>query len=226
MSLRKLAWAGIFVLLIVSVAGVAFGLFGKYTVVLPQHELQSKIDAKLPHTTKNGVTIASATLDLSGDTIGGAVHATTTKARQDLAVKGQTKGTLTYKPEEGAFYFRPDSIRLDEVSVNGHVAGPRTLALTQKGLDKLALEATQSALERFPVYRLPDTFKGDVTKLVLDSVEVKDGNVVAHLSFWRLTTTVFLYGILFVVAIILAFGLMMNPEALAAVMLFSALGGD
>lgn len=43
-------------------------------------------------------------------------------------------------------------------------------------------KSAETVLERVPVYTLKNDFKGYVVHAVLESVEVKDGNVIAHLG--------------------------------------------
>jgi len=54
-------------------------------------------------------------------------------------------------------------------------------------------KSAEIALDRVPVYTLPDNFKGHVARMALSSVEVKDGTVIAHLSFIQFTGMVLTY---------------------------------
>lgn len=57
--------------------------------------------------------------------------------------------------------------------------------------------------------------------MLLKDVEVKGGNVIAHLSIWQFTGWVLLYGVIFLVALGVAVALVLNPEFGAAVMFLS-----
>jgi hypothetical protein len=198
---------------------------------LTQQEIQQRIDAKMPYTTKKyDITVNNATIDLSSDKLTVAVAGETKKVGVDLSVSGSTTGTIRYERKEGeergVFFFSPESIMLAGAEVKGHKLSPRMIALTQKGLDGKLLEAAQYAFEKIPVYRLPDTFKGHVASISITKVEVVNNSVVVHLSFWNLTKLVFVYALVAVLAVILAIAMMMNPELFLAVAVLGSLGGD
>lgn len=48
--------------------------------------------------------------------------------------------------------------------------------------------------------------------MFLQSVEVKDGNLIAHLSLWQFTTSVLLFGLALLAAIGMAGALLLCPE--------------
>jgi len=171
---------------------------------------------------KSEVVVSKAKLDLAGGKISIAVEASTHKAGADFAVQATTTGTLKYEAVKGSFYFHPESLVLTSVDMNAHKMSGWLLRTTQKGLDMTILKAAESALERIPVYTLPDTMKGNVTRLVLDDVQVQDGSVTAHLSFWRLTKAVLAYAILFVVAIAFGIALLLKPEFGLALVIFGS----
>ena len=54
--------------------------------------------------------------------------------------------------------------------------------------------------------------QGQTIRMFLQSVEVKDGNLIAHLSLWQFTTSVLLFGLALLAAIGMAGALLLCPE--------------
>jgi len=237
MSKRKLAWVAVVIAFLVGVAGVCWNVFGLHEVKMTQAEVQQKIDLKMPYTTKNGVTVSSVQLDLSGDKIGLVIVASATKLGTEFIVTAQTKGTLTYDNMDGTFHFKPDELKLVDVKTNGESVANRVDRLVEKWVtskkvldnkdevvkaaaemvNSMVQKSAEMTLERVPVYTMPDTFKGNVARMFLKSVEVKDQTIVAHLSFWQFTKMLMLYAVILVLAIGLAIAMFACPELFMAV---------
>lgn len=246
MTKRKLIWGVVVVLCLIALPGFYWTFFGKHEVSLHKDTLQSKIDAKLPFTTKNDVTVSSVKLDLSDDKIGLSIEATATKLKTTYAIKAETKGTLRYDHTRGEFYFYPETLKLVDVKANGAsisekvdkfidkwVDAPKIvknkaeiMAAAEEVVQGLVQTAAQKALERTPVYTLPNDFKGNVVHMLLKSVEVKNDHVIAHLSLWQFTKMVCLYIVMFLSAIAIAIFLITHPEAGLALIMLGSLSGD
>lgn len=227
---RRIAWTTTIVTLVIAAVGVFYTAFGNFDITLSQQTLQQKIDAKMPFTTKSNVVFSEVKLDLSGDKIGLAVAASTKKLNVQINGTGQTTGTIRYDGD-GSFYFHPEELKVTSLTTGtGAAEGavkPKVEAALEKWLKNSdrakAAEATaekwlqrgaEMALERIPVYRVKDDFKGTIIKASLTSVEVKNNAVVAHISLWRLTGVVIGYLALGALALALAIALMLNPEGL------------
>lgn len=240
---KVLVWGLIGLAAFLALAGVWWTLFEEHKLVFTQQELQQRIDEKLPLTTKNGVTIKSAQLNLEGDKIGLTVEASATKLKSEYAISAATEGELRYDPHRGSFYFKPDALTVLDAKVNETsvadkvdkaidrwVTSPRlqkhteTLkAEAQALVQELVQKAAVMAFERVPVYTFPDSFKGNAARMMLTDVSVQDGSIVAVLSFWQLTLWVLLYGLVLLAAIGLAVGIVMCPEAAFVLFLFGAM---
>jgi len=226
-KLRPRTWITLILAAIFSIGAALWHSYGVSEVVLQQADLQQRIDAKLPFVTKNGVTVSQAQIDLSGDKIGLNVAASASKLGVSYGVKASTRGDLRYDNSRGAFYFHPDALNVTDVKIGDQsvedkasslidkfVKSPKILA-NKEHLMTVANDLVQHSiqrgaeitLERVPVYTLPDNFKGHVARLALQSVEVKNGAVVAHLSFMQLTGMVLLYAGLFVLVLAAAVGI-------------------
>lgn len=245
-SKRPIAWGVIVVALIAGIAGICWNLFGLHEVKLTQQELQQRIDVKMPHTTKNGVTVSAVHLDLTGDRIGLIFTATAKKMGTEFTITAQTRGTLVYNNLEGTFRFKPEELQLVDVKTNGESVATRFNRFVDKWVDspkildrkdELAASASElvnsliqkgaeMTLERVPVYKMPDTFKGNIARMFLESVEVQNQTVIAHLSFWQFTKIMLLYGFVIVLAIGFAVVLIANPEMLMAVAIIGSIGGN
>lgn len=236
MTKRRIVRIALVCLILVSLFGIWWNFFGVHEIAMPEAELQQKIDAKLPHTTKNGITVSSARLDLSDNKTGIVVAASMTNTsgpvamlKGDFRVTAQTRGELRYDPGQGAFYFHPEDVSVHKVQHNnttifeknvagkigniiGNLTGANVNAWAQS-LNSTMKAAAESVLDHTPVYTLPDNLKGNVVRAVLTKVEVRDGAVIAHISIWQFTGAVIGYAVLFVVALVLSV-LLMIPGGL------------
>ena len=244
MSKRKLAWGAIVIALLIGIAGVCWNVFGLHEVKMTQSEVQQKIDAKMPFTTKNGVVIHSVALDLTGDKIGLVITASATKLKTEFIVKAETKGTLTYNNLDGTFHFKPDELKLVDVKTNGEsvsnkldafvekwVSSPKVLAnkdeLVKAGaelVNSMVQKSAEFTLERMPVYKMPNDFKGNIARMFLSSVEVKDQTIIAHLSFWQFTKMLMFYAFILVLAIGFAIAMFACPELFVAAAVIGSIG--
>ncbi len=212
MNRRTLSWCAIALLALVSVAGALWTLYGKYDFSLKQASLQSQIDSKLPHQTPKGVKVTAAQMQLQNGKITIHVTATVDKLKHPIEAKAHVPGVLKYDPKSASFFFEPDRLVLDEVFVDGVKLPYAVIETSQRGLDAVVLAAAKQLMERSPVYTLPKDVKGNAARMVIEDVEVLDGQIVAHLSFWRLDHVVFFFATLLVVAGILALFLGLNPD--------------
>ena len=228
MKLKKRTWLSLSIIAATGLICAWWNACGGSDIVLSQQEMQRKIDARLPFVTKNDVTVSQAQLDLSADKIGLSVAASAKKLGQTYSIKAQTKGILRYDNDTGAFYFHPDELKISDVQVDGSSLQDKTsnifdILVTSEKLraNKEAIlgravtvlqgsvqKAAESTLEHTPVYRMPDNFKGNIARMALSSVEVKDGNIIAHVSFLQFSGMVIVYigmflGSLLVVAFLL-----------------------
>lgn len=241
MTKRKAAWAAIIVVGLIAIVGAGMSFFGVDKITMSQADLQARIDAKMPHTTEKGITVSKVALDLAGDKIALNVSASAKKFNTEYGIDAATRGTLVYDGVRGAFFFKPDDVSIGKISANGASVGDKVNSFIDKWIDspkvnankdeiaaaaeKWAQEAITSSasyvLNRVPVYTLPDDFKGSVVRILLKDVEVKGGNVIAHLSIWQATGWVLFYGVVFLLVCGLAVALVLNPEFGAAVMFLS-----
>lgn len=234
MTKRGIARIVLGTLAAVTLFGFYWTFFGVHEIRMPQADLQQKIDAKLPHTTKNGITVSAARLDLADNKVGINVHASMTNSAGPVAllkgeykVDGGTRGDLRYDSARGSFYFHPDKVDINRVQLNGKTVFDKQVAskvgsvvgkwtganvngLGQKLQDGMQ-SAAESVLDHTPVYTLPDTMKGWVARSSLTKVEVRDGAVIAHISLWQLTYSALGYALGFLLTVILLALLLLCP---------------
>lgn len=73
-------------------------------------------------------------------------------------------------------------------------------------------------LEKTPLYKLKSDFKGIVIRASLEKIWIENGVLHATISLWQLTTTLAVWAVCLVFAVVLAFGLIMSPDwGLAAI---------
>ena len=241
MTARTLGWIAIIVLGLFSLAAGAWAIYGKNEISMSQAQIQEMIAKQLPME-KYGVTISNARLDLSGSQIGVTVNAEAANFTAD----GRTRGSLRYDAMKGSFYFVPSELELTNLaSSEGESVADKVTGLIDRWVDSekvqqnadviagkanelahsAVLKTSSWALDRIPVYTLPDDFKGNAARMFLTDVEVRGDTIVAHLSFWQFTKMVALYAVVFVIALAMAVALVLNPELGAAFLIFSAFTG-
>ncbi len=231
MNKRKWAWTATIVTLVIAIAGIAWTFFGVHEISMSQASIQAKIDEKMP-TTQKGVTISGVKLDLADDKINLSLDAAATKFKTEYRMHTSTRGTLRFDHSRGAFYFQPETLKITDLQANGANVADKVGSFIDKWVDSkkinehkaelaakaeevaqsLVQKSAETVLERVPVYTLKNDFKGYVVRAVLESVEVKDGNVIAHLSLWQLTKTVAAFGLALIAAIGFMIALATNPE--------------
>ncbi|MFA6210696.1 MAG: hypothetical protein WC714_14795 [Candidatus Obscuribacterales bacterium] len=237
MTKRKLVWALSAILLLVGAVGVYWNFFAEQSITISQSDLQSRIDAKMPFAAKHGVTVSKATVILGNDITLDFV-ASTKKYGKEYSLNGVGKGVLTYDNGRGAFYFKPEKLELkdfkaDGAGINiGDKIGDKIGGLLDKWVDspkinankeeivtaaeaigqQLVQRSAETVLAVTPVYKIPDTLKGQTIRMFLQSVEVKDGNLVAHLSLWQFTVSVLIFGLALLAAIGMVGALLVCPE--------------
>jgi hypothetical protein len=228
-----LAWTLATILLLVGAVGVYWNFFAEQSITISQSDLQSRIDAKMPFTAKHGVTVSKATVILGNDITLDFV-ASTQKFGKEYSLNGVGKGVLTYDNSLGAFFFKPEKLELKDFKANGAglnigdkvgglldkwVDSPKITANKQEIVEaaevagqKLVQRSAEAVLAVTPVYKIPDTLKGQTIRMFLHSVEVKDGNLIAHLSLWQFTVSVMLFGLALLAAIGMVCALLVCPE--------------
>lgn len=233
MTKRMLAWTLATILLLVGAVGVYWNFFAEQSITISQSDLQSRIDAKMPFTAKHGVTVSKATVILGNDITLDFV-ASTQKFGKEYSLNGVGKGVLTYDNSRGAFFFKPEKLELKDFKANGAgvnigdkvgglldkwVDSPKITANKQEIVEaaevagqKLVQRSAEAVLAVTPVYKIPDTLKGQTIRMFLHSVEVKDGNLIAHLSLWQFTVSVMLFGLALLAAIGMVCALLVCPE--------------
>ncbi len=231
MTKRKLAWLAAIAVTLVAVVGIGWSVFGVDQISMSQADIQARIDEKMP-VTKKGVTVSGVKLDLTDDKINLALDASTTKFKTEYSMHTTTRGTLRYDHGRAAFYFQPEELKITELKANGSNVADKVGGFIDKWVDSkkiqdnkaelaakaeevaqsLVQKSAEAVLEHVAVYKINNDFKGYIVRAVLTDVEVKNGNVIAHLSLWQLTKTVAVFFITLLIAIGMMIALIANPE--------------
>ena len=244
MKARKIAWIVTSVVLILAVVGIVWAAAGgTYEKRLTVQELQAKIDAKMPFTTKNGVVVSGVKLALTPGKIALDVQASGRKLGTDWEVAASTKGELVY-PEAGGgkFYFHPDDVQIQSFKTGGGKASEKVGKFIDKWVsspkivenkgeimqtvDKVVhdsvVKSAKFALANVAVYTFKDDYKGTVARLALEKFDVQQDVIVIKLSFWRLTMWVFTFIGIGILCIGFAVAMLLNPELLGPFALLGA----
>ena len=121
-----------------------------------------------------------------------------------FSVAASLRGTPRY--EDGAFYFQPEDVRLENFAIGedgklvealaglARLAGPGAAGLIEKKgrefervAKGLAENAIKAELEKRPFYRLKDDAKGEVLRATLKSIAVEQDKLVIRFTLWRAT---------------------------------------
>lgn len=215
--MTRRAWKGLAagVLVVLVLIGLAWAIFGVDQVSMTQAALQARIDEKMPMKRTLG-TVSNARLDLANNKINLSFDASTSLLAREYSAHATTTGTLRYDRLKGAFFFIPDELGLSNFR---RVAGEEEKVKKTSALFELFKPAIQKAavmaFEHIPVHTLKHDFKGIVIRTVLERVEVRDGTVIAHLTFVQLTKTVAILALVLIVLVAYIVYLVRHPEALA-----------
>lgn len=221
------------------------GFKGSEPFEFTQEYVQGKIDERLqqPFVTRRGVEVHQATVEFSGQDVQLTFTAAATKLRQRYVVTGSAVGRMRYDSEHGSFFFVPHEVRLINVEINGRAPGERLLGFVRRHgsermnarVDAIAADlrawaeekitdAAVGVLETTPVYTLPTTVKGRLTRAALGEVRIEDSKLkvsVTYLkAFGELASIVFVWiAVAVLVVAFLALGFA-SPELFFIVAIF------
>ena len=244
MTKRKLAWIVISLLGVVSLIGLVVGINSIQDITLTEQEVQSRVDGKLP-LEKNGMVLNGLQVNLENNLLNVVASFEGKKWGQEFSATINTDGTPYYNNLDGTFHFRPNKITVSEIRVRGEAVSTKVEKFIDKYVDSPKINqnageiatkieewvngsienTTTFALQRIPIYTLPDTLKGNTARMLLKSVDIGNDNLTLHLSFWQFTKMVLMYVLIFIVALAMAVAILMNPEW-GMVLLFVGSIGD
>ena len=231
---RQLIKAVIASFVAVSLVGIFMTIGHIEDVTISEKMIQEKISENIP-IEKNGIKVSDLTLYLENKEIQLFVNAEGSKFKQTFTLQASAKGVPSYS--EGSFYFTPSALEIKSFKVNGGNLAEKTSRFISKWVDapKIndnkdeigetleswaigSVEKTAAfALQRIPVYTLPDDFKGNFARIALESVEVEGNNLVAHLSVWKIGKTIFFFLFILLAAVGLTIGMIRNPAAFTTI---------
>jgi hypothetical protein len=85
---------------------------------------------------------------------------------------------------EGAFYFHPDKIKVQELSFQGQKVN------AGDWMTSLVETAAMHSFEKRPIYRLKDDVKGHIIRAALTSIKAGGDHIELTFSLWQITKTV------------------------------------
>lgn len=230
MTKRNVLWAVSVSFIILSLVGIVYGIGKIENITLTEDRVQAMIDAKLPVSKKN-ITVNAVQVRLLPDVVQLSFDADGKKLRQPFHVSAQATGELMYNSLDGTFHFHPRDIKIDTLTfrggkISGKVGGVIDRFVDSKKLvdnkefignkaeewiHSLMTSTVAATLQKIPIYKLPNNVKGNAVRMLLTSVEIGEGTITAHLSFWQLTKMIALYFLIFLTAIGILGALLMYP---------------
>ena len=243
MTKRKLVWIVIALLGVASLIGLVVSINSIQDITLTEQEVQSRVDSKLP-LEKDGMVLNGLQVNLDNNLLNVVASFEGKKWGQEFSATINTEGTPYYNNLDGTFHFRPNKITVREIRVRGEAVSTKVEKFIDKYIDspkinqnagEIAMKieewvngstenTTTFALQRIPIYTLPDTLKGNTVRMLLKSVDIGNDNLTLHLSFWQFTKMVFMYILIFIVALAMAIAILMNPEWGMALLLAESIG--
>ncbi|MDX2319865.1 MAG: DUF1439 domain-containing protein [Moritella sp.] len=149
------------------------------TVKFSEAELQEKVTRVMPLVKKTSfltVELTKPVLKLAQDKNEIELELNVKLLTGGLASYGYTRltGALSYKSEESAFYV--SNMQVHEVQIEGmpDLFTPQVI--------KMAEQVVNPVLEQMPIYRLKDDLTETMVKAVLESIEVRNKELVATLK--------------------------------------------
>lgn len=195
--------------LVVFTIGAVFAASRLKDLRISEKAIQGKIAEKIPFEKEKlrvKVIVEKLDFNLDNNLINLAFDVKLKGFTKELDMKATANGTLVYNSGGGTFHFRHHNLKFSELTLKGFKFS--------KAQEEMALAGVEAAvswyLQNYPVYKLPDDFKGNVAKIALESVEIRDRAIIAHLSFWQLTKTVILCLVAVVMCILIVVGFAMH----------------
>jgi cell division protein FtsB len=239
---RRLYWAAAAALSLLGAIGI-LGVYATHTVALDEREIQTVLDKETDKDFPvNGAASAvvksvrakSATVRIRDGRATFAVDVEgLLRNGRTFALTATARGAPRYV--DGAFYFQPEQVEVRNLSyenINASDAlaqlGARlgkskigqliesNAQLAQQWATGIAETAARQTFERRPVYRIKDDAKGLLLRSALESVTIDDDRIVVVFSLWRLTVSVVMGAVGWIVAAVLVIFLVRNPLAAAA----------
>jgi hypothetical protein len=113
-------------------------------------------------------------------------------------------GVPTYS--DGAFYFHPDKIKVQELSLQGQQMR------VEGWMTALVEAAAMHAFEKRPIYRLKDDVKGRIIRSSLTLISVVDDHIELKFSLWQITAAAAAGILLFILTAAAALVLLVRPR--------------
>lgn len=224
MTKRKLLWAGVLVLFLISIVCL-WGLYGTHSVSLTEVQVQERINTQLGKEFKlrgkasilvKSVSVKGAIVHIADEKLTTLVDVYgTLRTGQKFTLTTYAVGIPAYSG--GQFFFKPSAIEVRKFALEETVQSRALARLTErylsdeqarKDIAEWITETAQSsathALEQKPVYTLKNDVKGVLIKASLDSVKIEQDRIIITFSLLQLTLSV-AFGIL---CMILAAGML------------------
>lgn len=246
MQRRKATQWGLGAAIVVFLGLGALLLFGRIEIPFSEEKLQSIVAAKIP-IEKSGVKVNSANVNVGEKDVAIAFAMEGNRLGQKFQLAASARGVPEYRHSGGEFFFRPSEVQVlqfayDKDGKIGNMMRSVTNTFIKDESRRAAMlkavpvleswvkswveSGAVMALEKIPVYRLKNDVKGWVAWSALESVKVKNGQVVVAISFAAFTWHVIVLCICVIVAIGFLFAIAQSPGWGTVALIGLSIGGD
>lgn len=231
MTKRKIAWIILLLTIATSALGLYLGAQVSHDLNFTEREIQGVINGKLP-LTRNDVTVKVCQVNFNDNQLAISTKAEGKKWSQSFTISVKADCTPAYEALSGNFYLKPKTVEVTEFRLNDESVSTKVESLIDRFVDSPKILANKDAigskteswssqaiengiawiLNRAPIYTIPSTYRGNIIRMSIDSVEIRENILIVHLSFLQLTKMLLLYGVILILAIAIAIAIFMHPE--------------
>ena len=246
---RRTLWIIVAVLFALAVSTI-FTVYGEHKIAISEQTIQDQINKQvgqefpvggMAKVAAKSIRLEAASVKIDTDSL--AINfSVLTKMRFDkeVSIKSHVVGTTSFR--KGEFYFDPKDVKIDKMSIGNGTLETLAQNISDKFIDNEKLkdltnkfgltaadwtrsiveEATSRWLSNNPVYTLKGDLRGSLIKASLSSLDIRNGEIIATVTLWKMTLTIIIGLIALISAIALTYVLIKNPE-LGAVALLGSL---
>jgi hypothetical protein len=237
MNKRNGVWLAVIPALVISGILFVYMLTAVHTKTFSRDYIQQQVNSKLPKlVASNRFKVTSANVEFVD-------HAVKLLIDVEGAKTGNTHATVSaigrprYNKKTAEFFFEPEDVTVEQIDWKGQkpseavgrVLGNTAANVTDRfesWLKDHAGSIAISTLEGMPVFKIKDEMKWSwVIKSSLQSVEIKNGELVVTFTLWNLTVSVAFFFVLALVCMGIIVAMIANPDLFLAFSLLSLFEG-
>ncbi len=246
MRKRKATQWGLGAAIVIFLGLGALLLFGRIEIPFNEEKLQAIVAAKIP-IEKNGVKVNSASVNVGESDVAIAFAMEGDRFGQKFQLAASARGVPEYRHSGGEFFFRPSEVQVLQFAydkdgkIGNMMRGVTNIFIKDEDRRAAMLKAVPKiegwvkgwvesgavmTLDKIPVYRLKNDVKGWVAWSALESVKIKNGQVIVAISFAAFTWHVIVLCIGVILAIGFLIAIAQSPGWGSVALIGLSIGGD